>query len=337
MKKFISIIVILALSASLFLVAVSAEEYTNFNLSANCRLYNTAFNVDHINDTVDIANNSSFSYTWEAESVGLNYGTRLAFTLNVNGANNAILVRKDVPFNFYIDNLSLFFEFHNSTGDYSFYWNNPNTSFRITLIYTDGSTEVFTDVQSSFYNYAQYISASLTPSKDVSSIQFYQYISMLNLTELPMNSVWDSIYVFGLPREYLNVSIDTESKESGQLGAIDDSLNNAINGEVEPDKSPADDKVNDVGQQEEQLLQDTAQGRENIVQYITQAISELSAYATAFIALNAIVDGFFYLPIIGPLVVISLALGIFALIVNLAQTASRSDRAFKSKGKGRSS
>lgn len=336
MKKTISYFLVLVVSVTLLLVTVSADTYDDFNLSANCRLYNYAFNVNHINETVEVTNNSSFSRNWEAQDVSVNYGTRLAFSLVATGANNSIIVRKGVPFNFYIDNLCLFFEFYNSSESYSFYWNNPNTSYYLILEYTDGTTEEFRNVESSFNNFAQYISASITPSKDVSSIQFKQEILVLDLTGLGLNTVWDNLYVFGLPGEILSVSIDSESKESGLLGNIDDKIDDVINGDAEPEKSPVDDNVNDLIGEEDKLIQDTAEGRENIVTYISQAISELTAYATAFVALNAIIDEFFYLPIIGPLIVISLAMGIFAMVVNLSLSATSTYKATKSKGKGNS-
>lgn len=115
---------------------------------------------------------------------------------------------------------------------------------------------------------------------------------------------------------------------------VENKIDNAVNGEAEAEKSPVDDNVNGLIGEEDKLINDTQQGRENIVTYISQAIAELTAYATAFVALNAIIDGFFYLPILGPLIIISLSMGIFAMVVNLAQSASRSDKATKPKGKG---
>lgn len=334
MKKFISIFIILVVSVSLFLVSVSADTVDDFTIALDYYVQQNPSLTVPIRLTRTIENKDSYFFEdGPVTGAVMDYATQLKFSASVVNSTSSVILKENENFSISISGIYLEVGVSNS----GFVWKQLPDDMYIHLQHSDGT---ITQISNLVYSYSDYtgtssITASGVASKDVYRIVFYQEIEQYTVTK--MHGVYPVSLGMGDTVVPTYIKVEIESKEAGMLGDISNELDNIANGTVEPDKSPADDKVNDVGQQEDQLLQDTAQGREDIVQYITQAIAELSAYATAFVALNAIVDGFFYLPIIGPLIIISLSLGIFALIVNLAQTATRSDKSSKPKGKGRSS
>lgn len=126
---------------------------------------------------------------------------------------------------------------------------------------------------------------------------------------------------------------DVESAIGDVESAIDEQnkqFDDFVNSTVPPNKSPIDGSINDLDKAESELTEQTNKGFNQIVNVITSSIAEITAYATAFVAISGILEMFFTLPILGPLVYISLGLGIFALITNLAMSVSRAETA-KSK------
>lgn len=79
---------------------------------------------------------------------------------------------------------------------------------------------------------------------------------------------------------------------------------------------------------------DSEEGRKHIVVIIGRAKDILSKYSNAFLAISAVLSKFLNLPILNELVMLSLALGIFALIVNLfSSIVSAHNSAEKAKAK----
>lgn len=331
MKKFISILIILTVSVSLLLFTVSAETYEDFLLNLDYSVQQFPSGNVPLWRVQTINNKAKYEFAYGPNVIPMDYNSTLKFEVKIFNSTNSVFIKAGEAFDLSISGIFLDVTLDGT----SYIWNKIPDNMYLELYYTDSTFTRFYDLEWSYNSgtNTQTVLFSGVAEKDVYKIDFYEDILQYTLTR--QHGEFDTSIQMGSLDTATYLKVELESKEEALLGDISNELDNIANGTVEPDKSPADDKVNDVGQKEDQLLQDTAQGRENIVQYVTQAIAELSAYATAFVALNAIVDGFFYLPIIGPLIIISLSLGIFALIVNLAQTSTRSDKAQKPKGKGR--
>ena len=100
------------------------------------------------------------------------------------------------------------------------------------------------------------------------------------------------------------------------------------------EKQPVfDEALGDLGLAEDQLVNKTDDGKKYVPVYIGRAKDLLVNYMPALLAVGAMLSLFLNLPIIGDLVQFSLALGIFALIVNLANTSISKSNDNSVKGK----
>lgn len=101
-----------------------------------------------------------------------------------------------------------------------------------------------------------------------------------------------------------------------------DKLDGIINGDVKPESPDGSDRFDDLEDLESGLLDDSQSGMEQGEQITQNALEVVLQYATAFACAGWIFERFTSIPIFTALLTVSLALGLYAFIVNLAQDIS---------------
>ena len=174
------------------------------------------------------------------------------------------------------------------------------------------------------------------PQNAVGLVPYYTFTN-LDISDVSTISVEYSPFRMGFSMSALELESLQNEKLQDTLENVESAIeeqnkqfDDFVNATVPPNESPIDDSINDLDKAESELTDQTNQGFEQILEIITGAIAEITAYATAFVAISGVLEMFFTLPILGPLIYISLGLGIFALITNLAMSLSRAETA-KSK------
>ena len=225
-----SVFIALVMCIGFFSVTCFAQEVTNFDLTYNVRLYNTAYSDVRIDETVYKTNNDQFTYEWRANDVGLNYGTSVSLSTLIVKDDNTIIAKAGETFKFRIDNIRMTFAMDNTY----FEWDNSEKTYRqIALHHSDGTiTYLYDGIDWNYTtgNDTHYISVNITSQKDVKEIVYYESVCITDLVDLPINTYYDNITIFGSFDYPLNVIVDIQSKESVLLEGIENQIGNAISG-----------------------------------------------------------------------------------------------------------
>lgn len=242
-------------------VSVSASEVTDFDITAKVKLYNIAFDVNHLYDTVFLENNSKFFYEWEAGDVPVNYGTYLSLEMMSIRNEYSVIARSGDSVNFRIDNISLNIFMEDEYGEIWFPLDDEVHTYReVVVYYVDGTTDIIKPVDWVYNAFLQThsISASFVAKKDVQKISFYENIMLLEWTDVDLNSIWYDIVVFGDTEDRLLASVNIDSGTNDLLGDIDNKIDSAINGTPEQNQQAQDavgglnnstDKLGQLGDQ----------------------------------------------------------------------------------------
>lgn len=116
-----------------------------------------------------------------------------------------------------------------------------------------------------------------------------------------------------------------------QNDIIIDQNDQIINGEVTPEAPEGSDRFDDLDDTEAGLRDDAQEGLETGIEITQNALQIILQYATAFACAGWIFERFSTLPIFTALLFVSMALGVFGLVVNLANDVGRASRTKNNK------
>lgn len=130
--------------------------------------------------------------------------------------------------------------------------------------------------------------------------------------------------------------VELQLAEQGKtLDDIRDQVDDFINGEVTPEAPIGADRFDDLDDTEAGLRGEAQDGLDTGLEIVQNALDIVLQYATAFACAGWIFECFSTLPIFTALLFVSLALGVFGFVVNLAQEVGRySARKSRSGKKG---
>lgn len=114
-----------------------------------------------------------------------------------------------------------------------------------------------------------------------------------------------------------------------------DKLDEIINGEVNPERPEGSDSVDDLGKLEDELLGSAQEGMDDYEVFIDESMSFIENHAQAFALMSIVFDSFLGVGWLHGIFVISLSLGIFGYLVNIAFKAAGDARSKGARaGKG---
>lgn len=127
--------------------------------------------------------------------------------------------------------------------------------------------------------------------------------------------------------------IDQNQEIIDKNDEIIDQNDQIINGTVAPDSPDGSDRIDDLDDSEAGLRDDAQDGLNEGMNVVNNALIYIKQYTNAFHCVGAIFSSFAGIPIFTALLYISLALGIFGLLVNLANDVNRATKAKSKTGK----
>ena len=231
-------------------LSIRVESYL-YNPNNN-NIYTTVFN------TID-----NYQTYWEesvAESIPMDYSTRLAFDLSFKKSNGGILVKAGRPFNVNARGLSFGCYFD---GMYftAYKWDYSN--YVIQLNYSDGTNGLHTSGFSLIYNPTEEtfsISFDHVAEKDVDSIRIYQSIRQYDITG--MRGVVFASSEIGRPNEPIAIEVDVVTKSESALEDIGDKIDSGLTDVGDKIDTGFSDVMNGTTQQNQQA-QDAVGGLNN--------------------------------------------------------------------------
>lgn len=116
-----------------------------------------------------------------------------------------------------------------------------------------------------------------------------------------------------------------------QNDTIIDQNDQIINGQVKPETPDGADRFDDLDDTEAGLRDDSQAGLDTGIEITKNALQIIMQYATAFACAGWIFECFSTLPIFTALLFVSMALGVFGLVVNLAHDVDRAHRVKSAK------
>ena len=173
------------------------------------------------------------------------------------------------------------------------------------------------------------------------SCDFTFTIESLNLT-LSISSLYRLQEQTGKTNEILS-AVEKKLEQNGQklddvISGIDqngEKLDEIINGEVEPVRPEGSDSIDSLEKIEDDLLNSAGDGLSDYQQYIDDSLTVIEGHIPAFAMMSMVFDSFINVGWLRGIFVISLSLGIFGYLVNIAFKAAgdaKSKSARNSKG-----
>lgn len=187
---------------------------------------------------------------------------------------------------------------------------------------TDYGQDIF--IQDADITNYRYYSTSITVSKPAGAI--YGYVSF------PCNA-WtiNGAYgyypcTFSFDNVTLQMDIDSLYLLWEETGRTNELLEDIINGEVTPEAPEGSNSVGELDDIEGALKDDTAAGREEAEQIFNESSGLVASHMSGFLFLSDVIERFISVGWLRGILTVSLSLGIFGFIANIAMTAARNGR-----------